>query len=187
MKSVRSRLSLRTGLFWATVCLVAVFGALFLSIHFFGQKPKPLTANSYTKGQPVKSAQSGQSTRGSNSQVPPSSDQKSPSSTPTTDLLAPSGVFVSDHHPNLGGTPTPNTESSTCNTTPGATCQILFTNGNITKSLQAEVTDVGGAVYWNWNLQDAGVTQGIWSVKAQAKFGDQTKTTVDPLNLDVQK
>lgn len=100
-------------------------------------------------------------------------------------LKAPSGTFVSNHHPNLSGSPAPNQMQSTCNTTPGAKCQINFTNGSITKSLPAQTADKEGAVYWSWKLQDIGLTAGTWHIQAVASLDGQTQTVNDALNLGV--
>lgn len=98
---------------------------------------------------------------------------------------APSGNFVSNHYPNLSGSPAPNQMQSTCNTTPNAKCQIIFTNGSITKSLPAQTADKEGAVYWSWKLQDIGLTAGTWHIQAVASLDGQTQTVNDALNLGV--
>lgn len=117
-------------------------------------------------------------------------EDKEPSPAPTdsnTPLTAPTGTFVSNHRPNLSGSPAPNQVQSTCTTTPGATCQIIFTNGAQTKSLPAQTTDKGGSSYWSWTLQDIGLTEGSWEVTAKAVLGSQTKTTVDSLKMEVKQ
>lgn len=152
-------------------------------------KTAPITANSYTKGEPknpTSGSQNSTTTEGTNSPQP--GDQKSNSDNPAAiSLLIPSGNFVSDHHPNLGGSPAPNTLTSVCVTTPGASCTITFinTNGDITKTLPAQVTDRGGATYWNWQMQTIGLTSGTWTIKATASLGNQTKTATDPMQLTV--
>lgn len=98
---------------------------------------------------------------------------------------APSGNFVSNHYPNLSGSPAPNQMQSTCNTTPNARCQIIFTNGGITKSLPAQTADKEGAVYWSWKLQDIGLTAGTWHIQAVASLDGQTQTVDDALNLGI--
>lgn len=122
-------------------------------------------------------------------QNPPASDDKNnnPSADQTDKfLLAPNGPFVSNHKPNLSGQPLPNTENSACSTTSGATCQIIFTKGDITKKLPAQMTDAGGSTYWNgWTLQSVGLTEGSWKITAVAKLGSQTKTASDAMTLDV--
>lgn len=139
------------------------------------------TAGENTKGVSSQSEQGSQSTSGNSS-----TNSKSGSSGETV-LVAPSGNFVSDHHPNLSGSPAPNTIESVCNTTPNATCQITFTNtsSGLVKSLPTKTTDTNGATYWDWKLQDIGLTQGTWKIEVIAKLGSQTKTASDAMNLVV--
>lgn len=100
---------------------------------------------------------------------------------PSTPLSAPIGPFVSNHH--LGASSP--TVQSTCTTTPGATCQIIFTNGSATKSLPVQQTDRGGSAYWSWNLGEIGLTKGSWQITAKAVAGSQTKTATDSMKLEV--
>jgi hypothetical protein len=97
----------------------------------------------------------------------------------------PTGTFISNHHPNISGNPAPNTESSTCTTTPGANCQIRFTNGNITKSLDTKKTDSDGNASWDWSLNNIGLTAGEWSITAIATNGDKAATATDSMPLNV--
>lgn len=107
-----------------------------------------------------------------------------PSNTPPA---TPSGTFISNHHPNLSGSPAPNKVQSTCVTTPGAKCNIVFTKGGVTKSLGEQTADADGAVYWQWTLQDKGLTEGSWKVTAVATLNGQTASTGDPINLEVKQ
>lgn len=115
-----------------------------------------------------------------------STKQPTPSSGVTASLIAPTGSFVSNHHPNLGGSPAPNQEQSVCNTTPGATCNIEFTKSGVVKSLGSKITDSSGATYWTWTLQGIGLTQGSWKIVAVATLNGQTRTAEDALAIDVQ-
>lgn len=99
----------------------------------------------------------------------------------------PVGVFVSNHHPNLSGTPAPNTINSTCSTTPGAFCTITFTQGNLVKSLPQQQTDSSGNTEWNWSLQQIGLTSGSWNISATASNGNLTSSTSDATHLEVQQ
>lgn len=117
-----------------------------------------------------------------------SSDKSTDNTTPTAEtkpVRAPSGEFVSNHSPNLDGSPAPNLMSSVCSTTPGIQCSIRFSKDGVTKSLPAKITDTNGAAYWTWRLQDIGLTAGSWKITAVAKSGATTKTFSDPLNLKV--
>jgi len=101
-------------------------------------------------------------------------------------LKQPYGDFVSNHEPNLDGSPAPYTIESVCITTPGASCSISFKKGGIIKELPAQTADSEGAVYWDWKLQDYDLTEGTWTITAKAVLGYQTKTAQDPLNLNVK-
>lgn len=146
--------------------------------HIFHKKPAPVVSGSSfnTKGEP-KSAKKGS---GSDS----ASSKNSPNGS-TTALIVPSGSFVSNHHPNLSGSPAPNTMSSVCNTTPGASCKISFTKDGSTKSLDTQTADANGAAYWNWKLQDIGLAAGTWNIQASANLNGQTKTAADAMDLVV--
>jgi len=183
----------------AAIVIVALGGTvaaleLTNTTHLF-HAAKPVanqTADSETKGETSQSSNASQSqTNSTPSSQPSSSDNKSPTGdggASDATLVAPSGDFVSNHHPNLGGSPAPNQITSVCNTTPGASCQIIFTKDGVTKSLAAQTTDKGGATYWNnWKLQDIGLTTGSWHIQAKATLGSQTKTADDAMNLEVSQ
>jgi hypothetical protein len=183
--------------------LVTLFGIIVLAIvatlleathvvHFF-HTTRPTSASQYTKGQSGSSAtgtNTGNTSGSSNSHdAPQVNDQKAnvDSTNTSTDLLAPIGDFVSDHHPNLSGHPAPNLETSVCTSTPGATCEITFTSNGITKSLPSETTDSGGSAYWNWKLQDIGLTPGSWQIQATASLNGQSKNASDSLQLVISQ
>jgi hypothetical protein len=134
----------------------------------------------------------------------------SPAPTPTTNvpggetgesdtsqvrLTAPSGTFVSNHgansaHPVTSGT----TELSSCNTSPGATCYIKFTNtqSGATAQLSTEQTSATGTetqppgtVSWSWTPAQENLTTGNWTIEAVAGLGGQTETTTDPTVLTI--
>jgi cytoskeletal protein RodZ len=115
-----------------------------------------------------------------------SSKEGPTSSTSTTSapLVAPEGSFVSNHHPGQNGSPT--TEVSVCNTTPGATCYIQFTNGSYTRTLASQIADSEGTVTWNWDVSNPAFPAGSWQITAIATLNGQTKTTSDSQTLEVQ-
>jgi len=157
--------------------------------HFFHKepavfKPTPTTGGGSVnnqKGMPQgNSQQTSTNTPSSSVTDPKGNDQTSAT------LLAPSGNFVSNHTPGQNGTPL--LETSVCNTTPGAKCQIFFTNGNKTFSLAAQTTDLGGSTYWNgWTPQGIGLTPGTWQVAATAMLSNQSKSTTDTRELVVSQ
>lgn len=186
--SLKKRIALLTIVLLIVVALILLILEKTDTTHLF-HTPKPApTASSYTKGEtknPNGSIKQNGST-GDNKQNGSSTAgaQKSDENTVVT-LLDPSGDFVSNHHPNLSNSPAPNVMTSVCTSTPGATCVITFTKGSITKSLDQQTTDSGGSAYWNWKLQDIGLTEGSWKIKATAKLGSQVKTAEDALTLEV--
>ncbi|HSW79529.1 MAG TPA: hypothetical protein VLG47_02010 [Candidatus Saccharimonadales bacterium] len=98
----------------------------------------------------------------------------------------PSGQFVSNHEPNLSGSPAPNTETSACTTTPGVLCKITFTSGSVVKSLPAQRTDSNGNTLWtNWTLQSVGLTKGSWQIAAVATNGSKSASVQDSSPLVV--
>jgi cytoskeletal protein RodZ len=129
---------------------------------------------------------SGQQAAPNNSSPATSTSEKAPAATPSTgsgSLIEPYGDFISNHHP--GGS-APTTEASVCNTTAGAVCYIQFTMGSTVKKLTAQTTGSNGATYWYWDVKDAGLSQGSWTVTAIASLNGQTKSAADSQPLLVQ-
>ena len=150
--------------------------------HYVTTPSRPnRTINEQTKGE---TGQNSDQNHGSQQQ---SSNDKGDTGSNSSDLLTPTGPFVSNHHPNLSGSPAPSELQSACTTTPGAKCQIIFRNGPVTKYLPAQQTDSGGSAYWSWKLQDIGLTAGTWQITAQAVLNNQTRTAADSLNLEVEQ
>jgi hypothetical protein len=98
--------------------------------------------------------------------------------------LAEAQNFVSNHTPGQNGSGF--SEQSTCNTTPRATCYIEFTNGGVTKQLEPKVAGNDGTVIWNWDIKDAGLTSGSWTIKAIAQLNNETKSMQDQRQLVIQ-
>lgn len=158
--------------------------------YFFHDAPRPVTASSDTKGEPQDAATTpvsdtpppGKDDGSSNTGTVPGDNKASGSGSGTiVNLLEPTGDFVSSHKVNKSSGMT-----STCSTTPGATCVITFTKGSETKSLPAQTTDRGGSAYWDWNAQQY-LTAGTWRVTATATLSGQTKTAADATNLEVSE
>lgn len=97
----------------------------------------------------------------------------------------PIGSFVSNHYPNLSGSPRPNSIASTCTTTPGASCKIVFTMGSVVKELTGKSTDQNGNTEWNWTLQSIGITEGTWKIKAIATNGNLSSSSSDSIDMVV--
>jgi hypothetical protein len=114
-----------------------------------------------------------------------SSSSSSTSTTTTAALIAPYGTFVSNHRPGQNGSPT--TEQSVCTTTPGATCNITFTNSaGVVKSLGAQTVGSDGTASWNWNVTGSDLAAGSWKVAATATLNGQSKATADATTLEIQ-
>lgn len=164
----------------ALICILGVLAV----VHFTHREAT--SASSYTKGESSPNSPSSTNPSKTNGQISTSSQAPSSNNGTAQTLLAPTGNFVSNHHPNLSGSPAPNTITSVCSSTPGATCVITFTKDGVTKSLGAKIIDAGGSAYWlNWNLQSIGLTTGSWNVKATASLNGQSKSASDAMPLEV--
>ena len=115
-----------------------------------------------------------------------SATPKSPqASTPDTKapLVAPYGVFVSNHFPGRNGSPSK--EESLCNSTPGASCYMEFrntTSGETTR-LASQTINSQGSTSWSWDAKI--LPNGKWQVTAVAVRGAEIKKTSDPILLEV--
>jgi len=107
-----------------------------------------------------------------NSTTNPSDGTGNPPATPT-------GQFVSSHPAGKSMD-----EQSACITTPGASCYIQFTQGNVLRTLQPQLTDANGGAIWNWNTSY--LNSGNWQVSAVATLNGQTKTASDTTPLTIQ-
>jgi hypothetical protein len=119
------------------------------------------------------------------SNQPPQSNSSATNSQATSGPppAAPTGNFVSNHHP--GGS-APTSEASTCNTTPGAVCYIQFTKGSDVKKLDSRTIDSNGGALWYWDVKTAGLGSGSWTITAVATLNGHTETANDALPLVVQ-
>src|SRR6266511_1994398 len=159
--------------------------------HFFHAAPaKDFETQANKPGRTVNSDTKGEATlpnakkndNGADQTAPLPEDNKQNTTTPgvSGELLTPTNsTFVSNHRPQSGS----DSLQSVCNTSAGATCQMIFTNGGTTKSLPAQVTDRGGAAYWTWTASQIGLTAGTWTVQATATAGSQSKSATDTISL----
>ena len=150
------------------------------------QTTKPSTGSKQTVN-PSGSGNSNQNT--SSGSIGSTSPTNTGSSAPKTANqgsapMTPYGSFVSNHNPTLSGTLS--NEESVCNTTPGATCYIAFTQNGVTKKLPVETADSNGSVFWSWNVGQAGFTTGSWQITAYATLNGQTVSSQDKILLNVQ-
>lgn len=175
-----------------TVTVLAIAGCLLYLTTHNNQAISNQVIPSTTKQQKSSisdnkgSSESGSTPSIENTQPSTNSTQTS-SPAIATSLIAPSGTFVSNHQPNLSGSPRPSQEQSTCNTSPGANCFIEFLGPNgQTKSLKSQVTSSDGSATWTWDVNQAGFTVGEWQITAVASLNGSTKSTTDSLKLNVQ-
>ncbi|HVC36219.1 MAG TPA: hypothetical protein VNE40_02130 [Candidatus Dormibacteraeota bacterium] len=177
------------------IAIIAVAGLeLTNTTHFFHKQKAtsgiiPSTSSSNTTKSAASSGSKTTSSSPPTTAATPTAPQGPEAQTPTsssTGLIAPFGTFVSNHSPSLSGTSSPSQELSTCNTTPGASCYIEFTQQGVVKTLKSQVADSNGVVSWTWNVNQAGFTTGTWQITAVASLNGQTKDTSDQLNLQVQ-
>ena len=171
---------------WITaLAVVLVIGAVGGYAYYrHTSKAKPVTtASAESKGP---STEITSSSSGTNSAKGDTSDSTSDQTTKNTNPPdKPSGTFVSNHTPRLSSEDLANQENSVCITTSGASCTITFIKGSQTISLPKQETDAGGATYWTWKLQDYGITEGTWTIKAVATMNGQTVSADDPTGLVV--
>lgn len=200
MGSIKKRLNrlprpIHIGLL-AILALVVVITALELSNVTYIFHEKPATSSTIEATNPNQS--SGDSNQSSDKQVSTSSPNPSSPDTPTSNKstqpatsdgaapATPSGSFVSNHSPNLGGSPAPSQIQSVCLTTVGASCTIEFAKDGVTKTLSSQVADSNGAVYWTWDVKQSGFSVGEWRITAKATLNGKTTSATDSINLKVQ-
>jgi hypothetical protein len=181
----RNRLFASSAALAGLIIVVAVL-ELTNTTHIFHKAHIPAVIPSHS------SSNGASSTAASSNPAVSNSDNGSPApatDSDTTDhnLVAPTGNFVSNHFPGQNGSPT--TESSTCNTSPGASCYIKFTNTDSgqTTQLATQTTDARGSTSWYWDAaKDAHLTSGQWKITAVATLGSQIKSSDDALKLIIQ-
>jgi cytoskeletal protein RodZ len=110
-------------------------------------------------------------------------DKGSTPPNPNATLLDPTGNFVSSYkvYQGAGG----QNWESVCNTTPGASCTITFTQGTTVKTLPAKTIDGNGTAYWNWTPDSLQLTKGNWTITVKVSLGTQNKQIVDAKPLEV--
>ncbi len=168
-----------------TLLILVFFAGLIILLQYSNSKAK--TTPSVTAPKPQETAPNTSKTSDVAKTSTVSNDKQTTSATSAgADLITPVGNFVSSHNSSISGTIYTKYEQSVCNTTPGATCTIVFTKDNSTKSLPAKVVDSTGTVYWDWVVQDIGLTPGSWKITARATLNNQTKTADDSVQLVIQ-
>lgn len=168
------------------ILIICIILALLVgSTIYYAHKRSPTVKTIIPSQTPTQPSTSNSLTNSANQANSASSEKTIPTNAQSV-LGVPTGTFVSNHQPSLSGSPSSKQEQSTCNTSPGATCDIEFSKNGITKALGAKTADSSGAVYWTWNIQDSGLTAGPWKITAKASLNGQTKTAEDSLELNIQ-
>lgn len=186
-KSLLSFVSTRWLIVSVTVIVVLLSGTAYMLLRNSskGKTVETIPSTSSNTGSSQKSEPVASNPVKDNSQSQ-TATQKDIQASSGTNLTKPSGQFVSNHHPSLSGSKEMYSESSVCNTTPGASCYITFTMGSLIKKLGAQLADTNGAVYWDWDIKTAGLSQGTWTINAVASLNGQTLSAQDSQNLEVQ-
>jgi hypothetical protein len=112
-------------------------------------------------------------------------------------LVSPFGQFVSNYGPvSYSATNGSNQEESICQTTIGASCSIVFIQGQTKKALQVQQVKLvngsqNGVASWSWTPSqvggNGGLTPGQWEVEAIATLNNQTKITTSNLKLNIEQ
>jgi hypothetical protein len=177
--------SSKRNLFLSLIVIVLLAGGI---VIFLGNKPsRPTSGQIKTIDSPsiVNPADKNTLTGNNPNQASPDKSSSAGVQRGTSgDLSAPSGIFISNHRPGQNGSGL--VEASQCITTPAAKCYIKFTQKDVVKTLPTRTVDSEGSVFWEWNIKEAGLTNGSWTVTAVASLGNQTKSTTDSLTLEVQ-
>lgn len=152
----------------------SAFGFKFWPFHKHITITAPSVQNSLPSNTAASSNQPASSSSSGSTSKTVSDNPKAPAQTQadTRTLSSPSGTFV-----NLYNATADTQMSSICNTVSGASCQVIFTDGNLSIALTAKTADNNGTTSWAWTPQQIGLTKGKWHVTAKATLGSQTKTT----------
>lgn len=172
----------------AAVCIFFTFILIGFGVWYYIYKSTSRSDLTPEQKNAAESASSAESQSNSAISSPKSTNREvSAKLDPSVRPIAPEGTFVSNHRPNLSGTPAPSSEESVCHTTPGASCMIEFSMGSEKKSLPLKVTDVNGNTNWSWDVAQLGLREGEWQVTAIAMNGNLTATTQDQIKLVVSR
>lgn len=174
-------------LYFTIIAVLVAIGGVF-ALNYRHQHPQAGTTIVFPVKVPDSSTTNTPPNNGTSTQTPQTTSTKTTgtSSGTNTLLVAPYGSFVSNHSPSLGNGPSPSSEQSSCYTTTGAICYISFTKGSDIYKLPSQVADSNGIAYWSWDVKQTGMTQGVWKIQAVVALNGQTKSTLDPINLDIQ-
>jgi len=193
LKTAQNQLKSHRGTLYITIFVLAVIIGGYAVIHEHTQplqapvqkqKTATIIPSTKSKTQVTSNSSSTNTTLPNSSSVSQDKSLASPAS--GSPFIAPTGTFVSNHRPDLTGQPIERQEQSVCTTIPGASCYIEFIKNGLVEQLATQTADANGSCYWTWDISQAGLTGGSWTVIAVATAGSQTKTTQDSIALVVQ-
>jgi len=161
----------------AVLAVVVIYALLAITLKLWPLHKRVFrTASNVNNSLPRNHANTGSNSSGtaSSSPTPQGDNPKAPAqiNTNTKTLTAPSGTFA-----NLYDATADTQMNSICSTTPGATCQIIFTKGGVSIALPVKIADSSSSATWAWTPGQIGLSNGSWHVTAKATLGSQTKTT----------
>jgi hypothetical protein len=171
-------------LFFVPLLIILLIVASFSVIHLRSVHKAQKTSGSIPTAKKVdtrvkKSSNTSSNTGSSSESTTAVNNQKMPGAVAASGtLVAPSGSFVSNHHPGKNGTSSQ--VESVCTTTPGATCFISFEKDGVVKKLDEQTVDGSGSAIWDWDTKGGTLSSGNWQITAVASLNGETKTTVDP-------
>ena len=188
MPNKANRLS-RSKLNWKILLVLLVVALLILTIlevtnktHFVGKEKAPNVIPSSNNKKEQKLASTKNESTSPGLVIKNNNESEKLPAASSSNLLEPSGSFVSNHKPGKGDSPTQ--EQSVCNSTPGASCYIQLANtesGEITK-LTPQTIGSDGSTFWSWNA--ASLTKGSWKITAVVTLAGSSKSASDSLNLE---
>jgi cytoskeletal protein RodZ len=173
---------------WLLAILIVLVGLVVAGVlaysHYRSHKPNSsnrsqsagTTTEPFKSGSPTQSSGSTTTNNSSGSSSSTTSTGSSTSTPTTVNVITPWGNFVSNLNPSNNSPE--NQEESVCNSSPGVTCTITFTQGSKTITLlQPKTTNADGAAYWGpWTASQVGLTSGDWQINATASSGNQSKS-----------
>lgn len=175
-KTASKKRRIVVGVFIAVVAL-AVGTFFFVGL---GNEAEVTTTPSTTQEEDQVATKQGESQKNAGAVTTPDNDKQANGAAGSDSVAAPEGNFVSSHRANMGST-----IESVCTTTRGASCDISFTKGGVTKTLGRKDVNSAGAASWIWTPASIGLTPGSWVITATAELSGAQTSSKDPSNFEV--
>lgn len=169
----------RVIIFALIVLVILTFAVLYFKVI---RKPQVTTTPSTTAEEDAQAVKEGNSAKNANSvQSNPNDKQANTASPSNQGVITPTGNFVSNHTIRSAN----DSIESICSTNVGATCEITFKLGDVTKSVGAKQTNGDGTAMWLWTPASIGLSSGTWEIIAISSYNGSTVSQADPRKLDV--